>query len=153
VTSRVSTSAALASSKSGRTPVHTRIARARRNPGTSFSPSSSIASTSFCRTLWSSGSSVWTSVVPMTLTVRIGTMMSPSVGIWQRLTTVFTRRWFIAIMIPRPGRMRTPSMPAMSAIPPAHAPAALTVTRASMTLSSPVRTSRTRAPVTSSPSR
>ena len=46
---------------------------------------------------------MWTSVVPITLTVRIGTMMSPSVGIWQRLITVFTSRWFIAIMIPRPG--------------------------------------------------
>ena len=67
-------------------------------------------------TVWSSGSSVWTSVVPITLTVRIGTRMSPSVGIWQRLITVFTSRWFIAIMIPRPGRTRTPSMPAISAI-------------------------------------
>ena len=56
--------------------------------------------------------------------------MSPSVGIWQRLITVFTIRWFIAIMIPRPGWMRTPSMPARSAICPAQAPDALTVTRA-----------------------
>ena len=55
-------------------------------------------------------------------------MMSPSVGIWQRLTTVFTSRWFIAIMIPRPGSTRTPSIPAMSAIWPAQAPVALTVT-------------------------
>ena len=80
-------------------------------------------------------------------------MMSPSVGIWQRLMTVFTSRWFIAIMIPRPGSTRTPSIPAMSAIWPAQAPVALTVTRASMSSSSPVRASRTRAPVTSSPSR
>jgi hypothetical protein len=112
-----------------------------------------MASTSPWSTVWSSGSSVWTSVVPMTLTVRIGTMMSPSVGIWQRLTTVFTNRWFIATMIPRPGITRTPSIPAMSAIWPAHAPVALTVMRASTSVSSPVRTSRTRAPVTSSPSR
>ena len=55
-------------------------------------------------TVWSSASSVCSSVVPMTLTVRMGTRMSPSVGIWQRLMTVFTNRWFIAIMIPRPGR-------------------------------------------------
>ena len=153
VTSRESVSEALESSKSGRTPVHTRSARACLKPGTRHSPSSSIASTSFWWTVWSSGSSVWTSVVPMTLTVRIGTMMSPSDGIVQRLMTVFTSRWFIAIMIPRPGRMRTPSMPAISAMCPAHAPAALTVTRASTSVSSPVRSSRRRAPVTSSPSR
>ena len=79
--------------------------------------------------------------------------MSPSVGIWQRLITVFTSRWFIAIMIPRPGWMRTPSMPARSAIRPAQAPAALTVTRALTSVSSPLRTSRSSAPVTSSPSR
>ena len=42
------------------------------------------------------------SVVPITLTVRIGTRMSPSAGIVQRLTTVFTSRWFMAIMIPLP---------------------------------------------------
>ena len=29
--------------------------------------------------------------------------MSPSAGIVQRLITVFTSRWFIAIMIPLPG--------------------------------------------------
>ena len=80
-------------------------------------------------------------------------MMSPSVGIWQRLTHVFTSRWFIAIMIPRPGSTRTPSIPAMSATVPAHAPEALTVTRASMSISSPVAAPRTRAPVTSSPVR
>ena len=44
-------------------------------------------------------------------------------------------------------------MPAISAMCPAHAPAALTVTRASTSVSSPVRSSRRRAPVTSSPSR
>ncbi len=92
-------------------------------------------------------------MVPITLTVRMGTMMSPSVGIWQRLMTVLTRRWFMAIMIPRPGSTRTPSIPARSAIWPAQAPVALTVTRAWMSISSPVRASRTRAPVTSSPSR
>ena len=69
-------------------------------------------------TVWSSGSSVCSSVVPITHTVRIGTMMSPSVGIWQRLTHVFTSRWFIAIMIPRPGSTRTPSIPAISATVP-----------------------------------
>ena len=67
------------------------------------------------------------SVVPITRTVRIGTRMSPSAGIVQRLTTVFTRRWFMAIMIPLPGMISTPSMPAMSAIWPAHAPEALIV--------------------------
>ncbi len=80
-------------------------------------------------------------------------MMSPSVGIWQRLITVLTRRWFMAIMIPRPGSTRTPSIPAMSATCPAQAPLALTVTRALTSISSPVRASRTRAPVISSPSR
>ncbi len=61
-------------------------------------------------------------------------MMSPSVGIWQRLMHVFTSRWFIAIMIPRPGSTRTPSIPAISATRPAHAPDAFTVTRASMSM-------------------
>ena len=64
--------------------------------------------------------------------------------------TVLTSRWFIAIMIPRPGSTRTPSIPAMSAIRPAQAPPALTVTCASISISSPVRVSRTRAPVTRS---
>ena len=41
--------------------------------------------------------------------------MSPSAGILQRLTTVFTSRWFIAIMIPLPGMTAT-SQPAMAAI-------------------------------------
>ena len=91
---------------------------------------------------------MFTSVVPITHTVRIGTMMSPSVGIWQRFTHVFTRRWFIAIMIPRPGSTRTPSIPAMSATEPAHAPDAFTVTRASTSMSSPVAAPRNRAPVT-----
>ena len=53
------------------------------------------------------------SVVPITLTVRIGTMMSPSAGMTQRLITVFTSRWFIAIMIPLPGITPMPSMPAI----------------------------------------
>ena len=53
------------------------------------------------------------SVVPITLTVRIGTRMSPSAGMVQRLITVFTSRWFIAIMIPLPGTTPTPSIPAM----------------------------------------
>ena len=94
-----------------------------------------------------------TSVVPITHTVRIGTMMSPSAGIWHRLTQVFTSRWFIAIMIPRPGSTRTPSIPAMSATVPAQAPDALTVTRASTSISSPVAAPRSRAPVTWSPFR
>ena len=92
-------------------------------------------------------------MVPITLTVRTGTMMSPSVGIWQRLTTVFTSRWFIATMIPRPGITWTPSIPANSAIRPAHAPEALTVIRAATSSSSPVVLLRSRAPVTRSPSR
>ena len=51
--------------------------------------------------------------MPITLTVRIGTRMSPSAGIVQRLITVFTSRWFMAIMIPLPGTTPTPSIPAM----------------------------------------
>ena len=62
------------------------------------------------------------SVVPITLTVRIGTRMSPSAGIVQRLITVFTSRWFIAIMIPLPGTTPTSSIPAMCRICAAHAP-------------------------------
>ena len=60
------------------------------------------------------------SVVPITLTVRIGTRMSPSAGITQRLITVFTSRWFIAIMIPLPGITPTSSIPAMCRICAAH---------------------------------
>jgi hypothetical protein len=91
--------------------------------------------------------------VPITLTVRIGTRMSPSAGIVQRLTTVFTSRWFIAIMIPLPGTTRTPSQPAIDAICPAQAPDALIVNRASIVSGSPVSSLRTSAPTTASPSR
>ena len=90
------------------------------------------------------------SVVPITLTVRIGTRMSPSAGIVQRLITVFTSRWFIAIMIPLPGTTPTPSIAAISASCAAHAPEALMVKPASTSSSSPVCSLRTRAPSTSS---
>ena len=148
-TSRVSlTSPARASWNSGRTPAHTRSARACRKPGTSRSPSSSIASTSSCVTGISSGSAARMSVVPITLTVRIGTRMSPSAGIVQRLTTVFTSRWFMAIMIPLPGITPTSSTPAMWRIWAAQAPVALRTKLVSMSRSSPVCSLRTRAPVT-----
>ena len=88
------------------------------------------------------------SVVPITDTVRIGTRMSPSAGIVQRLTTVFTSRWFMAIMIPLPGMISMPSIPAMSAIWPAHAPDALIMKPASIVTSSPLRSSCRRAPAT-----
>jgi hypothetical protein len=93
------------------------------------------------------------SVVPMTLTVRIGTMRSPSSGALQRLTTVFTSRWFIAIMIPLPGMTSTPSQPAIAATSPAHAPEALMTNGASTRRSSPVRSSWSSTPATASPSR
>ena len=48
--------------------------------------------------------------------------MSPSAGIVQRLITVFTSRWFMAIMIPLPGITPTSSIPAMWTICAAHAP-------------------------------
>ncbi len=92
-------------------------------------------------------------MVPITLTVRIGTRMSPSAGSVQRLITVFTSRWFMAIMIPLPGTTPTPSIPAISAIWAAHAPEALMVKPASMSSSSPVCSLRTRAPVTAPLSR
>ena len=79
--------------------------------------------------------------------------MSPSAGIVQRLITVFTSRWFIAIMIPLPGMISMPSIPAMSAIWPAHAPDALRTIRASTVTSSPLCSSCRRAPTTASPSR
>ena len=87
-------------------------------------------------------------MVPITLTVRIGTMMSPSAGILQRLITVFTIRWFIAIIIPLPGITPTPSMPAIWTIVPAHGAGRVEGEAASMSSSSPVRSLRTRAPVT-----
>ena len=99
------------------------------------------------------GSFTRMSVVPITDTVRIGTRMSPSAGIVQRLITVFTSRWFIAIMIPLPGMISTPSMPAIAATCPAHAPDALSTKRASTVTSSPLRSSCSRAPTTRSPSR
>ena len=92
------------------------------------------------------------SVVPITLTVRIGTRMSPSAGILQRLITVFTSRWFIAIMIPLPGITPMPSIPASFTICAAQAPDAFSVKPASMSSSSPDNSLRTRAPVTVSPS-
>ena len=156
LTSRVSIASsplAFSSWNSGRTPAHTRIARASRKPGTSRSPSSSIASTSSWVGGISSGSAARSSVVPITLTVRIGTRMSPSAGIVQRLITVFTSRWFIAIMIPLPGITPTPSMPAIFTIWAAQAPDALSVKPASMSSSSPVSSLRSRAPVIPSPLR
>jgi len=77
----------------------------------------------------------------------MGTMMSPSEGISHRFTTVFTSRWFIAIMIPLPGITST-SQPAIRAILPAQAPAALIVNPARISTSSPPRWSRTTAPRT-----
>ena len=74
--------------------------------------------------------------------------MSPSAGIVQRLITVSTSRWFIAIMIPLPGITPTSSIPAMWRICAAHAPEALRTKPASMSMSSPVSSLRTRAPVT-----
>jgi hypothetical protein len=91
------------------------------------------------------------SVVPITLTVRIGTRMSPSAGIAQRLTTVFTSRWFIAIMMPLPGITPMPSIPAIRTICAAHAPDALMTKPASTSSSEPERLSRSRAPVTAPP--
>jgi hypothetical protein len=95
----------------------------------------------------SSGSATSTSVVPITETVRIGTMMSPSLGDLQRLTHVFTSRWFIAIMIPLPGTTDT-TQPARLAICPAHAPDALITMSARISSSSPVSSSWARAPIT-----
>ena len=92
-------------------------------------------------------------MVPITHTVRTGTMMSPSPGGSQRLTTVCTSRWFIAIMIPLPGTTRTPWQPAMSASSPAQTPPALIVKAASIRVSPPPRSSRATAPATRSPSR
>ena len=145
LTSRVS--ATSSGVYSGRAPAQTRRARASRKPGTSFSPSSSISSISPGVTSSSSGSATRTSVVPITETVRIGTMMSPSLGGLQRLTHVFTNRWFIAIMIPLPGTTDT-TQPARLAICPAHAPDALITRSARISSSSPVSSSWARAPIT-----
>jgi hypothetical protein len=67
--------------------------------------------------------------------------------------TVFTSRWFIAIMIPLPGTTPTSSIPAMCRICAAQAPEALSTKPASMSVSSPVCSLRTRTPVTASPLR
>ena len=88
-------------------------ARIRETPARAARRRRASASTSSCVTGISSGSAARLSVVPITLTVRIGTRMSPSAGIVQRLITVFTSRWFMAIMIPLPGTTPTPSIPAM----------------------------------------
>ncbi len=152
---RVSPSPSLSRSslKSGREPDHACSARAWRKPGTMTSPASSISCTWSRAMSMSSGLSAFSSVVPMTQTVRMGTRMSPSPGCSQRLTTVETSRWFMAIMTPLPGTTVTPGQSAMSAIWPAQMPLALTVKPASIRTSSPPRSSRATAPATRSPSR
>ena len=139
---------AFLSSNSGRTPAQTRSARVSLKPGTSRSPSSIIWSTSSWVTGRSSGWAERMSVVPITDTVRIGTRMSPSAGMTQRLITVLTSRWFMAIMIPLPGATWTPSISAMPAISAAQAPEALSVKPASTSSSSPVSSLRSFAPLT-----
>ena len=75
--------------KRGRTPVQACSARAWRKPGTSLARVEHLVRPRPGRLGRSSGSSALTSVVPMTLTVRIGTRMSPSAGHGsQRLITV-----------------------------------------------------------------
>ena len=143
---RVSSALARSSLNRGRAPVQACSARAWRKPGTRTSPASSISCTSSWPISRLSGLSVFESVVPMTQTVRIGTRMSPSPGGSQRLTTVETSRWFIAIMIPLPGTTVTPGQSAMSAIWPAQTPPALITKGASMRTSSPPRSSRASAP-------
>ena len=150
---RVSSTETRLSLISGRDPDQACSARALRKPGIMCSPASSIC----CTSLWGmgrwSGSVSWTSVVPMMETVWTGTRMSPSVGYTQRLMTVFTMRWFIAIMIPRPGTTATGSAPAISAICPAHGPAQLRTKLQSMRTSSPPFSSRQRTAATRAPSR
>ena len=62
-------------------------------------------------------------------------MMSPSAGILQRFTTVFTTRWLIANMVPLPASTWT-SSPVVCDLP-AHAPEALTTRSAAISRSSP----------------
>jgi hypothetical protein len=87
-------------------------------PGTSFSPSSSINCTSHGSMRSGSGSVTFSSVVPITATVWIGTMMSPSAGILQRLSTVLTTRWFMATITPLPGMTRTATPASAASCPP-----------------------------------
>ena len=86
----------------------------------------------------------------MTLTVLIGTRMSPSAGISHRFTTLCTSRWLVATMIPLPGLIWT-RQPAMAAMRPPQAPAAFTVICARICTCSPSGR-RARMPVTWSPS-
>lgn len=79
--------------------------------------------------------------------------MSPSAGLMQRLTTMFTKRWFIAIMMPRPGTTSTSWQPAMAAMRPAHGPPAFMTKRQSMRLLPLALTSRTVTPTTRSSAR
>ncbi len=124
--------------------------RPAANPGTRFSPDSSIWFISARVISQWSGSSVGMSVVPMTLTVLIGTRMSPSAGISHRFTTVCTSRWLAATMIPLPGLIWT-WQPARAAMRPPQAPAALTVTCARICTCPPSGRLATM-PVTRSPS-
>ena len=110
---------------SGRTPAQARSMRISLKPGTSLSPSSRHRLTSQGSMAKWSGSGTLTSVVPITETVWAGTRISPSAGMRQRLITVWTMRWFIASMVPLPAMILS-SMPAVAAIMPAQAPAALT---------------------------
>ena len=77
---RVSVTDTRASLTSGRAPDQACTARAWRKPGTSTSPASSICWTSLRAMSRWSGSSTFTSVVPMMHTVCTGTRMSPSEG-------------------------------------------------------------------------
>ena len=100
------------------------------------SPSSSMSRISHGSMANCSGSLTRSSVVPITATVWMGTMMSPSAGILQRFTTVFTMRWLIATIVPLPASTST-SMPTVAAIFPAQAPEALTTMSAEISTPSP----------------
>ena len=104
--------------------------------GTSFAPSSIMSRISHGSMANWSGSVTRSSVVPTTATVWMGTMMSPSAGILQRFTTVFTTRWLIATIVPFPASTWT-SSPTVPAIFPAQAPEALTTRSAAISTSSP----------------
>ncbi len=133
---RVSVTETRSSLMRGRDPAHACTARACRKPGTRASPASSICCTSCAGIGRWSGSVSLVSVVPMTQTVWTGTRMSPSAGWISRLTTLFTSRWFIATMIPRPGTTGTGGSPVSCEIWPAHGPAQLRTNVHSMTTSS-----------------
>jgi hypothetical protein len=86
-----------------------------------------------------------TAVVPRMATLRPGTTMSPSPGLWQRLIAACARRCDSTTMTPLTGTTLT-STSSSRATKPDHAPVALITAWQPIDVSSPVIASRVSTP-------